>query len=151
MDCKLIQNNLIGYVEQTLPIEVSANIKDHLGSCASCLRLYENVYSTYTSYSHIAKPAVNPFIYSRIEQKLHRKYQPEVAITPIWFRKVQPVAATVLLFIGVSFGIYLGKNLSKTALSVSKTERSEVLNAYASEYYITSTTDENLEVLLNTE
>jgi len=151
MDCKLVHINLIGFIEQSLPDELFAEVNKHIGECAHCQALFQNVNSTYNSYEKILKPTVNPFIYTRIEQRLHTKRHPEIVPQSMMFRRVQSIAATVLILVGVSLGVFLGKNLSGSSFTLSSSEKTERLNAYAAEYNLTSVSEENYDVLLNNE
>ena len=151
MDCKLVYNNLIGFVEDTLPAALSVEMRKHIASCELCQKLVENVAATYTVYDNVPSPEVNPFIYTRIEQKLKNKFQTQIINKPVFIWKLQPIAATILIFIGIGLGIFIGKNLSNTTAAIVTQDKNEVLNTYASEYYITGISADNIEVLLNNE
>jgi predicted anti-sigma-YlaC factor YlaD len=149
MDCKLVHKNLIGYVEQTLPEVLSAEVQGHIGSCATCQKLYENVAVTYNVFDKLPQPEVNPFIYTRIEQRLKNKLYPEVR--PVLIRSLKPAVTMVLIFAGITLGIFIGSSLAVTPSAPVSPDRTEVLNAYASEYYLTSTNDESTNILFNNE
>jgi hypothetical protein len=150
MKCKYIYKNLIGYIEQTIPANLHEEIDNHINSCRSCEELYNNVFATY----HIADvnivPEVNPFFYTRLEQKLKTKVDREITFVPKLILKLQPIAITILIVVGISTGILIGKNISVSTLNVNP-DRSEILEAYASDYYLINTGEESMDALINNE
>jgi hypothetical protein len=66
-------------------------------------------------------------------------------------KRLQPIAAVLILAIGISSGILIGKNLANSKLATTQSERKTMLDTYASEYYLNGTNEENLNVLLTNE
>lgn len=145
MKCKQIHNNLIGLIEQTLPEAVSIEMFNHMDSCKGCKSCYENVLATYVLDKSV--PEINPYFYTKLHQKIESKAKIEVASISL-VRRLQPVAVVLLLAIGISLGILIGKNLANYK---SDSDRKTMLDTYASEYYLNDTNEESLNVLLTNE
>jgi len=151
MNCDQINKNLIGYIEQAIPVDLQKKISAHLQECKTCRALYENVVATYTVYDKIPVTEVNPFFYTRLEQKLKAKHLTNETFVPKMIWKLQPIAASFLIVVGIGLGIMIGKSISGSSISLTSPNRSEILEAYASDYYLTSSGDESLNVLMNNE
>ena len=149
MNCKYVNKNLIGYIEQAIPIKLQEEIKEHLNECHACRKLLEEVRATYTVFDKRPVPEVNPFFYSKLEQKLKNKEKREAAFFPEIIWKLRPVAASVLIFIGISMGVFIGNSLYGSGIALKKPDRAEILNAYASEYYLTDTGDDTMNTLIS--
>jgi Predicted integral membrane protein len=151
MNCNKAKQNLIGYLEQTIPIDLQDAMSAHFSECPACRKLYKDVAATYNVLVNEPVPEVNPFFYTRLEQKLRTKYQPQQRVTPRIIWKLQPIAATLLIIIGVGIGIVIGSSISGSGVSLSKPNRSEVLKTYATDYNLTYTGEESISVLANNE
>jgi hypothetical protein len=151
MNCDQINKNLLGYIEQSIPTELMEEIGLHVQGCSKCSELLENVAATYTVFDKQLEIQVNPFFYTRLEQKLKNKSLPVQSLLPKVTWKLQPVAASFLVLIGISVGILIGKSASGSDFSLKSPDRSEVLNEYASEYNLISNAEENVSVLMNNE
>jgi len=149
MKCKQVHKNLIGYIEETLPMPLSADLHNHIDKCTDCKALYENILATYTVFNQLPKPEINPFFYTRLEQKIKSKKPSEILLMPLFLRRVQLVAATVLIAVGISFGILIGKNLANSQLAKTSIDQNAILEAYASEYYLTGTGDDIVDAFVN--
>lgn len=151
MKCDQINNHFIEYMEQSIPVDLQEQIASHLQECHACRILYENVKATYFIYDKSVVPEVNPFFCTVLEQKLESRYSSnaKVVIKLAW--KLHPVAATILVIIGICMGILLGNGISGSGISVIKPNRSELLEAYASDYNLIPTNDENVAALLTNE
>jgi len=151
MNCNLVQKNIIGYIDQSIPGVLSADIEKHIGSCQSCALLYKNILTTYNSYGNLPEKEVTPFFYTRLEQKLKAKISPEIAPVPKLSWRLQPVISGVLIVCGIGLGIFLGKNLTVKTIAQNKANRTELINTYASEFYLTGTGEESLNAFLTNE
>ena len=151
MKCDQLNKNLIGYIEQIIPIDLMDEMTIHIQECNNCKALYENIAATYTILDKQSLPQLNLFFYTRLEQRLIAKNQHVQSAWPKVTWKLQPLAATFLVLIGISVGILIGKSASGSGISFRSPDRSEVLKAYASDYYITSNEEENMSVLMNNE
>lgn len=151
MNCNQVQKNIIGYIDHSIPEVLSADIEKHIGSCQSCAMLYKNISDTYNSYGKVSEIEVNPFFYTRMEQKLKNRMSPETVVEPKLSLRLQPVISGVLIVCGISLGIFLGKNLSVKTIAQNKVNRTELVNTYASEFYLTGTSEESLNTFFTNE
>ncbi|HEY4787082.1 MAG TPA: hypothetical protein VIH57_13585 [Bacteroidales bacterium] len=151
MNCKYINRNLIGYIERSIPIELQEDIDKHLSECLSCKSLFEEVRKTYLVFDERTIPEVNPFFYSKLEHKLRTKGQKEVQLVTELVWKLRSVAATALIFVGVSMGVIIGKSLYGSGAALSNPNRAEILQEYASEYYLTDSGEETMNALISNE
>jgi hypothetical protein len=151
MNCNDVNKNLIGYIERTIPSALLEEMDDHFKGCLKCRHCFENVKATYTAFDHMPLPQIDRFFITRIEQKLKEMTWHEVSMIPEMIWKLKPFAATVLIVIGISIGIIIGKSLSGSENALNNTNRAELLEAYASDYYLTGTGDEGIKDLITNE
>lgn len=151
MNCDHVKQNFIGYIEQSIPIDLHEEMNAHFSECPVCRELYQNVAATYTAFDKVTVPELSPYFYTRLEQKLAAKYQPRQKFTPHLMWKLQPIAATLLIILGIGLGILIGQSISGSGITISSPNRSEVLNAYATDYNLTYTGEENMAELMNNE
>lgn len=152
MNCKEINKNLIGFIENTIPAHVKTEMEKHFSECESCKMLYNNIFATYTIFDGQPQTEVNPYFYARLEQKIKLKEQIKIESSTnklIW--KLQPIAASFLIVISVCAGILIGNSFSGTNLVNKNPNRTELLEAYANDYYLTDTNDDNITALINNE
>ena len=152
MTCRSVQKNLLDYIEDSVDRALGIEVKKHLESCSECFRLYQNVQETYTSFKRVPKQDPGPYFSARVLAR----YQRWEAIETNWshriLRVLQPIAASVLILVGVTAGIYLGKNLaSSTTFTSSQVVNNESLETYASEYYLDGLGEQSVENLINNE
>ncbi len=151
MNCKNVNKNLIGYIEQAIPSKLQEEMEKHFNECTVCKELYVNVLATYTVYDNRLIPEVNPFFYTRLEQKLKTKTLREVTFVPNIIWKLRPIAVIILIFIGINMGILIGKSFSGSGITLNNSNRTEILEAYASDYYLTDTGEESMKALITNE
>ena len=150
MNCRKVQLELIGYIENSLSDSEMAQVSDHLNSCADCNRLFKEVSATYTVAEKLSKPQISPFFYGKLEQRLMSEEKSKTIVPQVALRWM-PVAASFLLLIAIGTGIFVGKNLSNTSTSKIDVAATTSVEAYASDYYLTDTGEESIESLLNYE
>lgn len=152
MNCKELNKNLIGYIENTIDSGVRAGMEKHFDECKPCKELYNNVFATYSIYDHQPKVEVNPYFYGRLEQKI--KTREPIRIEPAskkltWM--LQPVAASILIVFGICAGMVIGNSFSNANLVIKNPNRTELLEAYANDYYLTDSNDDIINALINNE
>ena len=152
LNCGQVHKNLLDFIDGSLAENVNFDIKNHIGYCEQCYGLYLNVKETYTAYEKEPVPILNPFFSTRVLAKLHNIEVIETNMSHKLLRIFQPIAASVLIIIGISAGIYLGKNLagSKTIVSVNILNN-ETLETYASEYYLYDLGEQSVSNLIDNE
>jgi hypothetical protein len=151
MNCKHLYKDIIGYAEHTISSDLNKKIEQHLSECSSCEKIYQEVLKTYEVFDHCPTPEVNPYFYTRVEQKLKALRDREIFSVYGLVWKIKPVAATVLIVAGISMGVFIGKNISGSNSSTNNNDRKEILEAYATDYYLTGTSDESTYVLVTNE
>lgn len=109
MDCKSVQNNLIFYIEKSLPQQQMQQIQQHLKHCKPCAEKYQKLLTAYQFIETEKQANVNPFLWTRIQAKIQNK----PAIQPIWQKVLQPVILTIIIVIGLFLGIKLGQLYTK--------------------------------------
>jgi hypothetical protein len=114
MTCRDIENNLIGYIENTLPLTLKQEMDLHIQECKECRLMIFQVIKTYnvldTAYFEI------PDLYPGIKSKLKRHHTTVVEFVPqhkIIFR----VAASLVVLIGIAMGVILGGKYSSTRIT----------------------------------
>jgi hypothetical protein len=139
MKCKQVHKNFIGYIENTLSGALSAALHNHIETCPACKEKYENLLYTYTIFDKQSSPEITPFFYTRVEQRLKSRMYPTVPLYSLFFKRLQPVLAAVIIVLGISLGILVGKNLANSQFAKKDSASSNILEAYASEYYLNGT------------
>ncbi len=143
MKCKLVQNKLIFYSNGDLSSSENKEIKTHLQNCENCYALYTELETTLILIENKKTIEPNPFLYSRIKQKLDNleSKKEQATFNPVYKKILQPVILSFLLVIGLYSGVRLGNTFSikqQDILSVSQT----------TEFYLNDLQQEKLEVLL---
>lgn len=151
MQCKQLNKNIIGYIEKTIPVNLQSEMEKHFNECLPCKKLYDNVFSTYTVYDAQPKAEVNPFFYTRLVERLETQEQSAIKPVPKLIWKLQPIAAGILIIVGISMGILIGNSLSGSSITLTSPNRTEILEAYATDYYLTDTNDNSVNALINNE
>lgn len=149
MKCKYIHNKIIGLIERTLPESEAIEMFNHIDSCKECKACYDYISATYNAID-TAVPEISPYFYSKLHQKIESKGRIQVPAISI-VKRLQPIAAVLVLAIGISSGILIGKNLAASKIATIDTEHKTMLDTYASEYYLNDSNEESLNVLLTNE
>lgn len=137
MNCPLVHENLLGYIEDSLEDNVYSEVKRHLDSCEQCLILYQNIKETYTAFEKLPRPELDPFFSTRVLSTYFNKEAIGTSTSHKLIRILQPIAASILILFGVSAGIYLGKDLAVSKAIVSAPVlNNQTMETYASEYYL---------------
>ena len=151
MKCRQVHKNLIDLIEHTLPESISDEMFRHIKSCLDCGELYDNVSATYTVINSVPKPEINPFFFTRLQQRLESREKLETPMIPNFIRRLQPIAIVFLLIIGIGSGILIGKSLANYKLYGNASNQKALLETYASEYYLNATGEDSLNALLTNE
>ena len=152
MSCRSVQKNLLEYIEDSLDFVTSNEVKKHLESCPECFTLSQNVQETYTSFEKMPKQDPGPYFSARVMARYQRWEAVETNSSHQILRILQPIAASVLVLVGVTAGIYLGKHLaSSNTVASSQGVNNESLETYASEYYLDGLGEQSVENLIDNE
>ncbi len=150
MDCKKVEPFLLDYFYKELSTENQAAVQNHLDSCHSCQTLY-NKMSVVLS-ADLVKTDLHPneFISTRIIAKMEK--QPHsIAGARLVQYFLRPVLVVSLVVLGIFTGIKISNNYSENSSNsyLANDGISNMAAKYANENYLTSTSDEYLEMYLN--
>ncbi len=143
MKCKQIHNKFDRYADGTLRDKEREQVQDHLTGCQSCRTLYDEFLSTMELTGKRKELEPNPFLYTRIKEKL-REAEKERNIHPVFAtfkRSVHPVLVSLLLVLAVIGGIELGNAYSYRGQKRIVVEKSTA-------YYLNDMQQERLEMTI---
>lgn len=143
MKCKTVHKKLIFYINDEFIGSENEEIKNHLKNCEKCCNLHTELKTTLNLIEKKKTVKPNPFLYTRIKQKLNEieSEKRQIVFKPVYKKILQPVLLSFLLAGGLFFGIKLGntyETIQQKDNSVSQT----------TEFYFNDFKQENLEVLL---
>lgn len=143
MTCKLVQKKMIFHLNGELNSSENAEIKTHLQNCENCYNLYVELETTLNLIEKKKTIESNPFLYTRIKQKLDdlESKKDRTAINPIYKKILQPVFLSFLLAIGLYSGVKLGNTFD-----IKQQDKLSVLQT--TEFYFNDLQQEKLELLL---
>lgn len=148
MNCRFVHNHLLAYIENSLPEKIKGEVGEHIATCQKCSVLYTNVRDTYLVTSNIAQPVPPPFFANRVMARYKARFAAQTDVLHRTLRVFQPVAATVLLLLGISAGIYLGRAYTSMQNNGTGALKVEQADAYSAEYFSVSGV-QDLAVLLD--
>jgi predicted anti-sigma-YlaC factor YlaD len=113
MKCKIAHKKLIFYSAGKLNDAENEEIKTHLQTCDNCHNLYIELKSTLILVEKKKTLEPNPFLYTRINEKLANleSEKDQAVITPVYKKVLQPIFFTFLLAIGLFSGVKLGNTV----------------------------------------
>jgi predicted anti-sigma-YlaC factor YlaD len=134
MNCKLFQRK-VGRLHPDLELEQwPVELRRHLDECEACSLVYARVNQVMAIIEDEKQQAVNPFIYTRIEQAINKP-----ALKPAWYLRkaiLHPALLLVFAMAMISLGVFSGKQVDK-ALNASNQNitTDEQVQLLAREYY----------------
>jgi hypothetical protein len=109
--CLQVEDNLIDYVERKVPESLRGNIEDHLDRCLECARLVERfmlVWDAFPEEERVTPPeSLWPDLWERI-RSYDKPRKVDKRVFDGLVNSLRPVAAALLLLLGVFFGFHLG-------------------------------------------
>lgn len=123
MKCKDIHSKLIFFLEEELPAKEIQAVQKHLDNCRACALFAEDMRKTLSILETEKTPEINPFFYTRVKAKLEKQEEKQVlAHRPVSARVLQPVAFSLILVLGIYWGIKFGASNAKqvTTLTVQQ-------------------------------
>lgn len=144
MNCKHIKNNILFYIDNELSKEDIMAFDAHIEQCNECKLLFSSVSDIYSSKNKNHDFADDPYFYTRLQQKLENK---KILYPSLIKRVLQPASFTVLLLMGVLFGVFIGSQY-KSIGSSSEDIRISQIEQYAADNYLTEMNNDNFELLL---
>jgi hypothetical protein len=131
MKCRYVENNLIGYIEKTLPPQVLTEIDNHLENCAGCNALVRNIKDTYTIFD--GETIKYPNLYGAINARMSHKHSSVINFIPN-HRIIYRMAASVIVIIGMSIGVFIGSKYS-SSVTTSTSNTSALTQSDEKDYY----------------
>lgn len=147
MNCKEVNKNLIFYIDSELHPQKEKELQEHLADCSDCNELFLNLKETMEIITAEKAVKPNPFIFTRIQQEISNIKEPRGVFVskPGFIKILQPVALSLLLIMGVIFGISMGNSIQYQAPGRSIVYQSD-------EFYLNDFQQETIEsILLNEE
>ena len=102
MDCKIISNNILFYLDNELVEDERIKFDSHLEACPQCNSLFESVASTYKLISVENQVAANPFFYHKLKARLETRE--ESRVINIFNNVIKPLAVAASITLGVIIG-----------------------------------------------
>ncbi len=116
MNCKEVENNLIFFIEGSLPESRQVDFNKHLNSCDNCKVLYQKIKADLLVIENDKITEPNPFLYSRIIENLKQVESKEPSVlrlnTKGFYVQVAAYAAGIILaiFLGIGLGADFDSN-----------------------------------------
>ena len=102
MDCKIISNNILFYLDNELVEDERIKFDSHLEACPHCKSLFESVASTYKLIAVENQMAANPFFFHKLKTKLETKE--EISAINIFSSVLKPLAIAASITLGIIIG-----------------------------------------------
>jgi predicted anti-sigma-YlaC factor YlaD len=141
MKCKQIQSELIFYLEGDLNIEKRKEIKSHLSECETCKNLAGNLNSSLRIIDKEKELKVNPYIYTRIQERINNYERRPSAFITSATRILRPVFVSAIIILGIFAGIKLGNYLNDRLIN-------DVTEIQIESYYLNDLQHEPVEASL---
>lgn len=147
MSCLHIKNNLIGFIEKSLPDELHRSLENHLAECKPCRELVTRASKVYSAFDQEEVPSVNPYFYSKVLSKLKQPQEKEFFIPSPVIRALRPLAVGLVICTLITFGLVLGNYISGNSSQNKATNAS----TWASDYNLDSNDAYAVDLLTNNE
>jgi predicted anti-sigma-YlaC factor YlaD len=110
MDCSFIRSNLFAYQEKLLPEKEKKEFEDHLHACGECTRIVSDFHSVTSVIDEKKSEEPNPFIRTRILQRIETQMERERETSNPGFQKIlHPISVSFLLLIAIIIGFSIIK------------------------------------------
>ncbi|MCF6240545.1 MAG: hypothetical protein L3J74_04270 [Bacteroidales bacterium] len=125
--CNISNKKLIALLNDELPTHKKKILENHIQNCSACQILYSELKQTYYIIEENRVLTPNPFLYTRIKQKLNEelKTQYQKNLKPALWQGIKPVLFLALL-IFILWGnielVNLYTNSNSTIISNNSTE-----------------------------
>jgi predicted anti-sigma-YlaC factor YlaD len=144
MDCSIVQHNLFDYMENKLSPDIRRDFEAHLSVCHSCTQIFTALQSMETAIEKSKKTETDPFIETRIIQRIENELTKHKNKRILSFR---PILVTLTLICAIAMGFAIGKiNSDRMKGSVEVQNQIENLKT---ELFIHDFIDENKTLLVN--
>ena len=111
-DCSFIRNHLFSYQEKQLSDREYKEFEDHLHACKECTRIVSDFQSVTSFIDEKKSDEPNPFIRTRILQRIESQLERERVTSDSGFQKIlRPISVSFLLLIAIIIGFSIVKPL----------------------------------------
>lgn len=130
MKCQDAHKEFLFLAEGTLSESKTRETEKHISECGECNLLYKNISDTFNEIQKEKITEINPFFFTRIEQKMKNKKEAKsVVFVPKLKRIVEPLMLAAVIAMGLFFGVLIGNNGN------SQNEMANVEQEFAQEFY----------------
>ena len=112
MNCKKIENHFLLFLDNDLPETQQKKVQQHLAACPDCSKRLKQLSNIWQFPEAIEKVEPSGKLWARIDAKLSTLENRPALVFDFWEAITDyavPIAATVIVFIGVLAGTYLGR------------------------------------------
>jgi hypothetical protein len=110
IDCSFIRDNLFAFYEKQLSVREYNEFEDHLHACKECTRIVSEFQSITSFIAEKKSREPNPFIRTRILQRIESQMERVRAIpNPLFQRILRPISVSFFLLIAVIIGFSIVK------------------------------------------
>jgi hypothetical protein len=148
MDCRFVKDNMLDYAEGSLSAEIIKTIGDHLHSCADCQGYHTFVLSFLKEVETEKAIAVNPFLYSRLEEKMKTLAETPIINLRSRFLKSYYYYAAVIL-IALTIGVFTGKQLGNLLNDNNKSVITSETEQLKQDFYLNDFEKDDVSQVLN--
>lgn len=142
MNCKEFQNDLFDYLDDQMNGETRRAFEEHAERCQSCKATYERLKALNQAISLEKSLEPNPFIQTRILQKLEDAKAYRQVHTPIVLR---PILLTLGLIVALTTGFLIGTSGS---LKKSQSEMENLnIETLRSDFFVRDFADEDISLI----
>jgi predicted anti-sigma-YlaC factor YlaD len=141
MNCKKINRDLIFFAEGSITGSRNEEINRHLSECKICRDFVRELTYNLEIIEKEKKAEANPFLYSKIYNKIISNEQPANVLVTSAVKVLRPVFITLLILSGIFSGFKLGSYLSDK-YSYSDSELQTIT------YYLNDLQHESVETIL---
>jgi len=130
---------MLFYIQGELAPEIQTEVEQHISSCNACQTLFNELSQTLDVITIEKNIPEHPFFYTRLKQRIEniKDEQSEAIFSPTFFKSWHLIPVSLLIIIGIAFGILLGNSASTVkSSSTILSERSSALKASADEYFL---------------
>ena len=139
MNCQLIDENVIEYLEKSLDKDTTSAFESHLNQCTHCEELVKNVRLTYNLIDQPLKIQAGPEFVGKTIARLNK---PEPKVISIFYNVLKPIAVAA----SIGFGILIGNgemSILKNSDEIISTESTALGLASPTDYSVWQSLNES--------
>ncbi len=130
MKCKEAHKQFLFLAEGNINETKKSETEKHISECEACSTLYKNIQETFNVINDEKVSEINPFFFTRIEQRMKNKVTPKkVTFVPKLKKVIEPLMLAAVIAIGLFFGVLIGSN------NQPEVEMANVEDEFAKEFY----------------